>query len=78
MEPTVGAGGLPTNHEPDGRWVAVLELGPQAATKGNRMSAIEEILGKLPVDQLAAELGTDQDSVTQAASAAIESAWWTA
>ncbi len=37
------------------------------------MSAIEEILGKLPVDQLAAELGTDQDSVTQAASAAIES-----
>lgn len=37
------------------------------------MSAVDEILSKLPVDQLAAELGADQDSVTQAAGAAIQS-----
>ncbi|GAA2179115.1 DUF937 domain-containing protein [Brooklawnia cerclae] len=37
------------------------------------MSAIDDILGKLPVDQLAGQLGSDPGEVRQAASTAIES-----
>lgn len=37
------------------------------------MSAIDDILGKLPIDQLAAQLGTDPQSVRDASSEAISS-----
>jgi hypothetical protein len=36
-------------------------------------SAVEEILGQLPIDQLAAQLGVDRDTVARAAAAAIPS-----
>ena len=37
------------------------------------MTAIDDILGKLPIQQLAAQLGSDPDTIQQAAGEAIAS-----